>query len=505
VVAAQVTPVTVNLNGVSTGSLQSKLSTALGSNYTVGYNTSTGALNISISGTGTTAGVKTIAFSGSPTQTTPVVGGTNVTKNVDLDGVSTSNLLTTLQNDLGAGYNVTYNTNSGALNISAVAGGTTLSANSGNAQETGPGTPEVDTPTNITLDGQTGNSLASYLSSQLPGWNYSVTQDSNGVTVSPQWWDQEIYGIQSVSASNVQAYETTPAVQPTTTPTYINLTGVATSDLQQTIQSALGSNYGVNYDNVGSGFLEIYLNDWGNPSGPSSFTSSSTLQQNTGSVAPVNTPSTIDLTGVSTTNLASSIVSQLGSAAGNYDVTYDTTSGALNIALSAAGAASGITSITSNASGFIETAPAGTTGLSAVNIFTSDATVNGSTSLDVTVGSLTTANLGTSNGSTGANLSGSDLLSQSGATASLTMINSAITDISSQRGAVGANINRLAATASDIGTEQLNLTSATNSILNADIGKTVANMTQYNILQSTGMASLQQANQAQQAVLKLLQ
>ena len=44
-----------------------------------------------------------------------------------------------------------------------------------------------------------------------------------------------------------------------------------------------------------------------------------------------------------------------------------------------------------------------------------------------------------------------------------------------------------------------------NGIMNADIGKTVAAMTQYNILQSTGMAALQQANQAQQSVLKLLQ
>ena len=50
-----------------------------------------------------------------------------------------------------------------------------------------------------------------------------------------------------------------------------------------------------------------------------------------------------------------------------------------------------------------------------------------------------------------------------------------------------------------------NLTSASNGIMNADVGKTVASMTQYNVLQSTGMAALQQANQAQQAVLKLVQ
>jgi flagellin len=503
VVAAQVTPVTVNLNGVSTSSLQSKLSTALGPNYTVGYNSGTGALSISISATGTAAGVKTIAFSGSPTQTTPIVGGTSVTKNVDLTGVTSSNLLTTLQNDLGAGYNVTYDTNSGALNISAVAGGTTLSANSGTAQETGPGSPEVDTPTNIDLTGQTGATLANYLSNQLAWWNYSVTQDSNGVTVSPMWWDQMIYGIQSVKATNVQAFETTPAVQPVTTPTNINLTGVATSDLQQTIQNALGSDYGVYYD-TNSGFLEVYLN-WGNQDNYSTFSTSSTLQQNTGSSAPVNTSSTINLTGVSPTNLESSIVSQLGSAAGNYDVHYDTNSGALSIALSSAGTNSGIQSITSNTSGLTETAPDGTIGLSAMRIFTSDGTTNGGYSLDVTVGSLTTASLGKSNGSAGTDLSSTNLNSQTSAASALSLITAAVGGISSQRGVVGANINRLSATASNIGTEQVNLTAASNSILNADLGKTVANMTQYNILQSTGMAALQQSNQAQQAVLKLLQ
>jgi flagellin len=54
-------------------------------------------------------------------------------------------------------------------------------------------------------------------------------------------------------------------------------------------------------------------------------------------------------------------------------------------------------------------------------------------------------------------------------------------------------------------TEVSNLTSAQNNVQNADIGKTVANMTQYNVLEQTGMAALSQSNQAQQAVLKLIQ
>jgi flagellin len=103
------------------------------------------------------------------------------------------------------------------------------------------------------------------------------------------------------------------------------------------------------------------------------------------------------------------------------------------------------------------------------------------------------------------NLNANVLTSASASQTALTAVNAAITAISAQRGVIGASVNRLNA-ASDVMADQVtNLQSATNSIQNADIGKTVANMTQYNVLQSTGMAALQQANQAQQAVLKLVQ
>jgi flagellin len=87
----------------------------------------------------------------------------------------------------------------------------------------------------------------------------------------------------------------------------------------------------------------------------------------------------------------------------------------------------------------------------------------------------------------------------------LTHITNAINTVSAQRGVIGASVNRLTAANGDMASQVTNLQSAANSIQNADIGKTVANMTQYNVLQSTGMAALQQSNQAQQAVLKLVQ
>ncbi len=50
-----------------------------------------------------------------------------------------------------------------------------------------------------------------------------------------------------------------------------------------------------------------------------------------------------------------------------------------------------------------------------------------------------------------------------------------------------------------------NLTSAENNIMAADIGQETANLSKYSILQQTGIAALQQSNQMQQSVLKLLQ
>jgi len=97
------------------------------------------------------------------------------------------------------------------------------------------------------------------------------------------------------------------------------------------------------------------------------------------------------------------------------------------------------------------------------------------------------------------------LTSTANAQTSLAAITTAINTISAQRGTIGASVNRLNAASGDMASQVTNLQSASNSLSNADIGKAVANMTQYNVLQSTGMAALQQSNQAQQAVLKLVQ
>lgn len=121
------------------------------------------------------------------------------------------------------------------------------------------------------------------------------------------------------------------------------------------------------------------------------------------------------------------------------------------------------------------------------------------TQISTTINVLSATGLGIGVGATG------NLSSAANAQSELNNIYTAISSVAAQRGTIGASINRLSAASSVESNAVENLQSAANSIENADIGKTVANMTQYNVLQSTGMAALQQSNQAQQAVLKLVQ
>lgn len=127
--------------------------------------------------------------------------------------------------------------------------------------------------------------------------------------------------------------------------------------------------------------------------------------------------------------------------------------------------------------------------------YLTDGTSGGANTFSTAVADLATATLG---------LKG-DLTSSTNAQKELTAITAAIATVAADRGDVGAAVNQLQASQNVVNTEVTNLQSAANDIQNADIGKTVASMTQYNVLQQTGMAALSQSNQAQQSVLKLLQ
>ncbi|HUH61764.1 MAG TPA: flagellin [Terracidiphilus sp.] len=129
-------------------------------------------------------------------------------------------------------------------------------------------------------------------------------------------------------------------------------------------------------------------------------------------------------------------------------------------------------------------------------VFTSDGTSSGSGTTSTSIGGLTTTAL---------SLNSTDLTSTTDAQKALTAITGAISTVAANRGSIGAAVNQLSADANVENTEVTNLTSAENAVQNADIGQTVAQMTQFTVLQQTGMAALSQSNQAQEAVLKLLQ
>ena len=128
-------------------------------------------------------------------------------------------------------------------------------------------------------------------------------------------------------------------------------------------------------------------------------------------------------------------------------------------------------------------------------VYTSDGTAGGSATVSTAITALTTAGLG---------LAG-NLLTTAAAQTELAAISTAVGTIAANRGDIGAAVNQLTADVNVQNTEVTNLQAAQNNVQNADIGKTVSQMTQYNVLQQTGMAALSNANQSQQAVLKLLQ
>ncbi len=147
-----------------------------------------------------------------------------------------------------------------------------------------------------------------------------------------------------------------------------------------------------------------------------------------------------------------------------------------------------------------------TTGVATpTNIFLSDSTAIGSSTIAVSIGALSASSISNGAGANTVNLSTTDLSSATDAQAALTQLNRAIANVASTRGVLGASVNRLTDASNVINSQVQNLTSAENTILAADIPTDVANLTKYSILEQTGISALAQANQQQQLVLKLLQ
>ncbi len=144
-----------------------------------------------------------------------------------------------------------------------------------------------------------------------------------------------------------------------------------------------------------------------------------------------------------------------------------------------------------------------TPGASTLDVFLSDSSAAGASTISVGIGALGSANLNA--GASTINISADTLATQGGASTALAKLNQAIQNVASLRGGIGAGINRLQTAVQVMSSQSQNLASAEDGIRSADISQEVANMTKFNILMQTGMSALSQANQSQQAVLKLLQ
>ena len=139
-------------------------------------------------------------------------------------------------------------------------------------------------------------------------------------------------------------------------------------------------------------------------------------------------------------------------------------------------------------------------------VYMSDSSSAGTQTVTVNLGVVDDANLGFAGGSTTPiSIASNDLSTATDAQAALTNINAAIGGIALLRGTLGASSNQLSAAANVMNSQITNLTNAENNIKAADMGTETANLSRERILQQTGIAALQQSNQLQQSVLKLLQ
>ena len=139
------------------------------------------------------------------------------------------------------------------------------------------------------------------------------------------------------------------------------------------------------------------------------------------------------------------------------------------------------------------------------DVYLSDGTGSGSSPITMTIGTLSAASIGFTGTPVDLTAAGIDLTSAANAKSALSAITTAISNVAADRGNLGAVTNRLQSASYVINNQIQNLSNAQDGIRAADIGQEVANLSKFNILQQTGIAALQQSNQIQQSVLKLLQ
>ncbi len=101
-------------------------------------------------------------------------------------------------------------------------------------------------------------------------------------------------------------------------------------------------------------------------------------------------------------------------------------------------------------------------------------------------------------------LGGESVASKQGAQMTLSVIDDALFRVNSIRADLGAMQNRLQSTANNLAITDENLSSANSRIRDTDMAEEVSEMTKSNILMQAGISVLGQANNTNQAALKLL-
>jgi len=104
----------------------------------------------------------------------------------------------------------------------------------------------------------------------------------------------------------------------------------------------------------------------------------------------------------------------------------------------------------------------------------------------------------------GVNISSAALDTSAHASSALSSIMSAIEGVSADRGTLGAKQQRLYTIVNSLGITQENTQAAESQIRDTDVAAEVVNLTKFQILSQSGVASLAQANQSAQSVLSLL-
>jgi flagellin len=312
-----------------------------GNDYNVAYNAGTGQVAITINGVpGDGLSAFTVTQNGS-SQTTPIVnpGGTTSPNTViDLDNVTTANLQSTLNADLaGTDYAATYNSGSGALTFSISAAGTTAGVTAltiGGSPTVFKQTPSSTTPGNtfnIPLTNVTTANLASTVAGVLNAGKTASNAD---------------YTVGYNSGTGTLTVALTPYATATDDIASLTLSSTAT---EKTPTAA-----------------SIAFTDGEQLSGE--FTITPTI-----SAVASNSPVVVNLNGVNTSNLVTTVNAALNAAspgsASDYNLAYNVSSGVgtLTIGVNATGLAANVDSV-AIANGNTPATAMGESGVAVTNI-----------------------------------------------------------------------------------------------------------------------------------------